>query len=186
LDAGIIEAAPADFPLQAVFDRLASNFIEPAETKGLELVIRHTSLWVHSDRILLERVLGNLISNAIKFTPKGGSILVSAFVVHGGLLPALSIDFDKYKVFPAINDLKTKKDSICIAVSDTGIGIPESDLNRLFQTYKQAKISPVAKDEKGTGLGLVIAKGIAEAHDGTVGVVSKEGMGSTFFFTLPL
>jgi signal transduction histidine kinase len=134
----------------------------------------------------LKQILNNFLSNAIKFTPKGGSILVSAFVVHGGLLPALSIDFDKYKVFPAINDLKTKKDSICIAVSDTGIGIPESDLNRLFQTYKQAKISPVAKDEKGTGLGLVIAKGIAEAHDGTVGVVSKEGMGSTFFFTLPL
>jgi signal transduction histidine kinase len=72
------------------------------------------------------------------------------------------------------------------SASKQGIGIPESDLNRLFQTYKQAKISPVAKDEKGTGLGLVIAKGIAEAHDGTVGVVSKEGMGSTFFFTLPL
>lgn len=134
----------------------------------------------------LKQILNNFLSNAIKFTPKGGSILVSAFVVREGSLPALSIDFGKYKIFPTITDLKTKQDSICITVSDTGIGIPASDLDKLFQTYKQAKISPVAKDEKGTGLGLVIAKGIAEAHEGTVGVVSKEGMGSTFFFTLPL
>lgn len=73
-----------------------------------------------------------------------------------------------------------------VVVTDTGIGIPDGSLKELFRTYKQAKLSPVDKENKGTGLGLVIAKGIAEAHGGTVGAVSKQGMGTSFFFTIPL
>jgi len=73
-----------------------------------------------------------------------------------------------------------------VAVSDTGIGISKTNLENLFHTYKQVRLNSSDDQNKGTGLGLVIAKGIVEAHGGKIGVVSKEGIGSSFFFTIPL
>lgn len=142
--------------------------------------------WADFDPQALKQILNNFLSNALKFTSQGGQIVVSAFVYDPkGIFPK-DLDKSKIPVFPESSDINIKAPSLCVVVSDTGVGIPESSLNDLFHTYKQAKLSPVDKENKGTGLGLVIAKGIAEAHGGTIGVVSKEGMGTSFFFTIPL
>lgn len=133
----------------------------------------------------IKQILNNLLSNALKFTSQGGIITVSAFVFGpGSNLPIP--DKSKVPVFPEPKDIKAKEKSLCVVVSDTGIGIPVGAMDDLFKNYQQAKLSPVVKDVKGTGLGLAIAKGVAEAHGGTVGAVSKEGVGSSFFFTIPL
>ncbi len=141
---------------------------------------------VDLDPQAIKQILNNFISNALKFTSQGGAILVSAFVYDGKTDVRSGVDMSKYPAFPSTLDLNPTKDTLCVVVTDTGIGIPENNMKELFHTYKQAKISPVSKEDKGTGLGLVIAKGIAEAHGGRVGAFSKEGIGSSFFFTIPI
>ncbi|MFP5502115.1 MAG: CHASE domain-containing protein [Candidatus Sericytochromatia bacterium] len=109
------------------------------------------------DRLRIQQVLTNLISNAIKFTPEGGTITVHATEAEGAVLTE---------------------------VSDTGCGIAEHELERIFERFHQADMSPT-RQAGGTGLGLAIAKALVEAHDGAIGVRSRPGEGSTFFFTLP-
>lgn len=77
-------------------------------------------------------------------------------------------------------------DSIIVAVTDNGIGIAQKDIPLLFDKFKQFNSHATKEEKKGTGLGLVIAKGIIEAHQGVTGVGSEERKGSTFYFTLPL
>ncbi len=76
--------------------------------------------------------------------------------------------------------------SVVVAVTDTGEGISATNMEKLFNKFTQFASSILQEDHKGTGLGLVIVKGIIEAHGGVVGVGSKQGKGSTFYFTLPL
>jgi two-component system phosphate regulon sensor histidine kinase PhoR len=108
------------------------------------------------DRDRVEQVLVNLIHNAIKFTPSGGIIDLS---------------------------VKLEGNSIKVSVADSGIGIPEDDLPRVFERFYKAD---KARAGGGTGMGLAIAKHIIEAHGGRVWAESVEGKGSTFNFTLPL
>lgn len=110
---------------------------------------------IDQERIL--RVMRNLIGNAIKFTPDGGHITVSARAVDHGLM---------------------------VSVRDTGPGIPEKDLEIIFDKFKQTTIGSYGKIE-GTGLGLAIVKHIINAHGGKVWAESKLGYGSTFIFVLP-
>lgn len=134
----------------------------------------------------IKQTLNNFLSNAIKFTSAQGSIIVSTFIYSGqGELPEMQWPV-KPPVFPTLTDFDLSVPSICIVVSDTGLGIPEESIKELFHTYKQASLSPVTNDDKGTGLGLVIAKGIVDAHKGTIGVVSKHQVGTSFFFTIPI
>ena len=109
---------------------------------------------VDADRI--RQVIINLVHNAIKFTPAGGQVSVTARCVH---------------------------DSVMVAVADTGIGIPSSDLPRIFERFYKADR---ARSGGGTGLGLAIAKHTIQAHNGHIWVESVESQGSTFSFTLPL
>ncbi len=111
---------------------------------------------VLADEARVEQVLVNLIHNAIKFTPSGGRISISA---------------------------KAKDNDIMVSVADTGIGIPPDDLPRIFERFYKADKS---RTGGGTGLGLAIAKHIVEAHDGRIWAESVEGKGSNFNFTLPL
>ena len=134
----------------------------------------------------LKQILNNFISNALKFTKENGAILISAFAYDPQKTFPEDLDKSKVSVFPGAKDINVKIPSLCVVVSDNGLGVPENSVKDLFHTYKQAKISPVSKEDRGTGLGLVIAKGIAEAHGGNVGVVSREGVGTSFFFTIPL
>jgi two-component system phosphate regulon sensor histidine kinase PhoR len=111
---------------------------------------------VPADKDRLEQVMVNLIHNAIKFTPPGGSITISSQVEGNNLLTS---------------------------ITDTGVGVSTDDLPRIFERFYKADR---ARAGGGTGMGLAIAKHIVEAHDGRIWVESIEGKGSTFFFTLPL
>jgi two-component system phosphate regulon sensor histidine kinase PhoR len=111
---------------------------------------------IHGDRYRIEQVLVNLIHNAIKFTPAGGRITASGIISDGFMQ---------------------------FSVTDTGEGIPADDLNRIFERFYKAD---KARTGSGTGLGLAIAKHVVAAHGGNIWVESKEGKGSTFFFTIPL
>jgi len=107
----------------------------------------------------IQRVISNLIHNAIKFTPAGGTVRVSAKFDAG-------------------------EDEVVIAVEDTGVGIPEDDLSRIFERFYKA--DRARQRGSGTGLGLAIARHIVQAHDGRIWVDSVEKQGSTFYFSLPV
>jgi two-component system phosphate regulon sensor histidine kinase PhoR len=109
---------------------------------------------VDADRI--RQVVINLVHNAIKFTPPGGFVTVTARAVPDGIV---------------------------VSVADTGAGIPAEDLSRIFERFYKADR---ARSSGGTGLGLAIAKHTVQAHNGRLWVESTEGKGSTFSFTLPL
>lgn len=111
---------------------------------------------IQADRKQLSRVFANIIGNAIKFTPRRGKVAVSASV---------------------------KDDRLHVAVSDTGIGIPEKDIGRVFNKYFRTE---QAAGFKGTGLGLTLSKEIVDAHGGVIELESVDGAGSTFTVILPL
>jgi two-component system phosphate regulon sensor histidine kinase PhoR len=113
---------------------------------------------VSADLMKLEQVLVNLLDNALKYTPSGGSVSVTA--VNEGAM-------------------------VLIAVTDTGIGIPPRDIPRIFERFYRVDEAR-SRDQGGTGLGLSIVKHIVQLHGGTVTVQSTPGKGSTFSFTLPL
>jgi two-component system phosphate regulon sensor histidine kinase PhoR len=112
---------------------------------------------VLADRDQAGQVLLNLLFNAIKFTPEGGSVRIRATHHH---------------------------QHVAIAVADTGVGIHDDDLARIFERFYKSDKSRV-RSSGGTGLGLPIARHIVEAHGGNIWAESKEGQGSTFTFTLP-
>ncbi len=111
------------------------------------------------DKVRLGQVLGNLISNAIKYTDSGQiDITVAA-------------------------DMQKKE--MVIAIKDSGLGISQEDLPQLFSKFKQLK--SIDRSRKGTGLGLVVSRGIVEAHGGRIWVESPgENLGSTFYFSIPI
>jgi signal transduction histidine kinase len=113
---------------------------------------------VRCERDQLERVVINLVSNAVKFTPDGGRV---------GL------------------DLTVSGDEAVLRVSDTGVGIPEAEQKRLFESFFRASTA-LSAGVQGTGLGLTIVRSIVERHGGTIAVRSAEGAGTTFEVRLPL
>ena len=110
------------------------------------------------DPLRIKQVMNNLLSNAIKFTPKGGSIKVA---------------------------VKKIGKNIEVSVIDTGVGVPKNEQHKLFQKFFQANNQAEVK-QRGTGLGLVITKGIVEAHRGDIKYEENLPKGSKFIFTLPL
>ena len=133
---------------------------DPAEKKKISLSRNEipSSLAVQADRNYLEQILINLLDNAIKYTPEGGKVIVSAIE-------------------------KDSKD-IEFSVEDNGIGIPKEDLSRIFERFYRVDKGR-SKELGGTGLGLSIVKHLVQAHGGRVWVESQMGKGSVFYFTLP-
>jgi two-component system phosphate regulon sensor histidine kinase PhoR len=113
---------------------------------------------VMADEDRLKQVLINLVNNALQFTPQGGQIRLSA---------------------------RRAGDQVRFAVQDTGVGIPSTDLSRVFERFYRVDKTR-SRQSGGTGLGLSIVKHLVEAHGGRVGVESEVGRGSTFYFELPL
>lgn len=125
---------------------------------ALRAEIPETLPLVWADHNCLEQVFDNLLSNAIKFSPNGGQITVC---------------------------IREEGEYLRVAVSDTGIGIPKDQLEKIFERFYQVGGHPARRFE-GSGLGLALVKKAIEAHGGRVWAESQEGQGSTFFFTLPI
>lgn len=117
----------------------------------------NTPVLAFADNNMVTTVIRNLISNAIKFTPRNGSINIS---------------------------LCEEKDHVCIEIKDNGLGIAERHLSHLFKISEKTRTYGTEK-ESGTGLGLVICKEFITQNNGKIWVKSQEGKGSSFFFTLP-
>jgi len=160
LEAGGLNLDMHEVAVRDVFDNLERSFAVLAEQKRIQLDFEidpslPATIEGDSDR-LRDQVLGNLITNALKFTPEGGQIGVRAWAAD---------------------------DELCIEVRDSGVGIPHAQLPYIFDKYYQ--IGQQAR-AKGAGLGLAIARDVVEAHGGRITVESAEGVGTTFRITLPL
>jgi signal transduction histidine kinase len=130
-----------------------------AQRKNIDLTLSATAaLCLPVDATRIAQLLGNLISNAVKFTPDGGKVQVR---------------------------VGTEGDQAMLAVADTGVGIPAADRERIFDRFFRSAIA-TRQAIPGTGLGLTIARDIVAAHDGTITVESDEGRASTFKIWLPL
>ena len=135
------------------------------------------------DENKISQVLNNFLSNAIKFTQQG-KITTSVFLIKKGeslLKKVTSLGM----IWPGIKEISFDSDQLVLAVTDTGVGISEEQLHKLFSKFTQLEQGAIS-EKKGTGLGLVIAKGIVEAHGGKVDVFSQAGKGSTFLAFLPV
>jgi len=130
----------------------------------------------------LKQIVYNLLSNAVKFTPDDGNITLSANITT---LEELLINREKAGFTENIEPLSKYSNYIKIDVEDTGIGIEEDDMNKLFEAFTQVGTDK-DKKHKGTGLGLALVQQYAELHGGTVSVNSRIGQGSTFTIWIPL
>jgi signal transduction histidine kinase len=152
-----VESIPVLDILERVTSALQLQAVQKNISLGVELPkdLPHA---IEADQALLHQALYNLVENALKYTPDGGTVTI-------GLLCAA--------------------DTLTFAIQDSGIGIPKSDLSRLFEKfYRGTNREALAK--RGTGLGLAIVKSIAERHGGKVWVESELGQGSTFYLLVPL
>ena len=165
IESGQIALDPQPFSLAALVDGSLSIVRGYAEKKGLTLTVAIDPVlatWFNGDPARLRQILLNLLNNAVKFTSHG--------TVGLRLAPEPARD---------------GRQAMRIAVSDTGIGIPEAKRDRLFKRFSQVDAT-TGRDYGGTGLGLAISKRLVELMGGTIGVESREGAGSTFWFTLVL
>jgi signal transduction histidine kinase len=166
LDAGIVEPRPQHFSLGSLFDRLYGDFAPLAQAKGLTIQLPvctggraehcECNMVAHCDPFLLERMLRNLISNAIRYTD-GGGVAVRCHC---------------------------QPDHIELEVADTGIGIRPETLPHIFEEYYQAD-NPHRDRRKGLGLGLAIVRRIENLLGTKVQVTSEPGVGSVFSFRVP-
>jgi len=141
---------------------------------------------VNIDPQRISQVLNNLLSNAIKFTDTGGRVVVHAFVHKKTSNVLEEVNRIGIKWFIIDNVFEGYPNSLIVSVTDTGKGISKEDIEeKLFNKFIQLEAT-ARSGKHGTGLGLVVAKGIIEAHGGIIGVASEEGAGSTFYFTIKL
>ena len=159
VEAGLIVLQIEDVAVSDVVGSVLSTMEPIATLKGIRLEAEVAGAGrIPADPIKLRQMLLNLVSNGVKFTPDGGRVTVGAARVPGALE---------------------------ISVSDTGIGIADTDRGRLFQAFRQVD-SPAVAHQQGTGLGLALTKRFVELHGGRIGLVSELGKGSVFTLRLPL
>jgi PAS domain S-box-containing protein len=164
IDAGKLELERYAFNLVDCIENVVDLFAAKASEKDIELMADidpGLPLQMMSDPTRLTQVLSNLVSNAIKFTPKGGEVLVSARM-----------------------EVHTGNAMIRFGVSDTGIGIPGDKVANLFQSFSQVDTS-ITRKFGGTGLGLAISRKLVNLMGGEITVESEEGNGSVFHFSVP-
>jgi PAS domain S-box-containing protein/putative nucleotidyltransferase with HDIG domain len=159
IEAGRTKAAYEATDLSALTADLASNFSSASELSELKLIIDcpPMSEWVEVDRDMWEKIVLNLLSNAFKFTHKG-SIIVST---------------------------RSENGKAVLRVQDTGIGIPENELPKLFERFYRVENSH-GRSYEGTGIGLSLVQELVKLQGGSIEVTSKEGEGTTFRVSMPL
>ncbi len=157
LDAGVVSPAPVDFRLQPLFTRLEAAFAPQAERKEVRLRAAPTRLAVRSDPVLLDRILLNLLANAVRYTERGAILL----------------------------GCRRRADHVRIEVWDTGVGIAPEHRDAIFQEFYQVG-NPERDRAKGLGLGLAIAARLARLLGSRIDMRSHPGKGSVFAIELPL
>ncbi|HET7838743.1 MAG TPA: HD domain-containing phosphohydrolase, partial [Rectinemataceae bacterium] len=161
LEAGKMALCPQKTDLVAALEYYLSTVQSAAEARGLELGFRSSCgpcLFVSLDRHLFEKAFYNLLSNALKFTPRGGSIAVSLSCEGGDFL---------------------------LSVRDSGIGIAADKLESIFERFNQVDPSS-SRNYEGTGIGLSLTKDIVAIHGGSISVTSAPGQGSSFLLRMPI
>jgi len=168
IESGKIDLQPKEIYLKLLIESVIPTFEPMIKQKGLTFTINlnENLLPVYGDEDKVKQIFINLLSNAVKFTHHGG-ITISAKPSERGIKPGESPLF------------------VEICVEDTGIGIKDEDIGKIFDKFTQVDISTIRQYE-GTGLGLNIARGLVALHKGVIWVTSKYGEGSKFCFTLPL
>ncbi len=182
---GKIHLQQTSVPLDAVIRAATQTQQADAEAAGITLTtFVEPDLWVYGDPDRLQQVVMNLVSNAIKFTPAGGRVRVEAWACETTEGPS-GTESTCIGACRRRRCQASPSERVCIVVEDTGIGIPPDLLPRLFDMFRQGEVGGQRK--AGLGIGLALAKGIAELHGGCVRAESAgPGQGSRFVVQLPL
>ncbi len=156
---GMLVLKSEEVDVVKLLNQVAENMTPVASTQGLSFDIEVPSSLpsVWADRGRLEQVIMNILTNAFKFTPQGGTVTLRA---------------------------KEKDAALMVEVQDTGPGIAKENWQRVFESYY--RVESGEQHPTGLGLGLALCKTIVEAHNGKIWVDSEEGKGSTFGFSIPL
>jgi PAS domain S-box-containing protein len=158
VESGQLLLRPEPFPLAEALPEVLSTIKPLAMNKRIQVENRVAAeIQLHADRIRVKQILYNLLSNAVKFTAEGGQVWIDARRADG---------------------------SVCVTVSDNGIGIPPEEHQAIFNEFYQVGTTTKGVKE-GTGLGLAISRRLVEAHEGNIWVESEPGKGSRFSFTVP-
>lgn len=175
IEAGKMELEFTEVDLDVLLKDSLSMVREKAIAHHIRICLEPTDLpgTVTADERKVKQILYNLLSNAVKFTPDGGEVVLKAWTYNSqGSAHQL--------------DLKGSESGVVISVADTGIGIRQEDMERIFSPFEQADNSP-SRRYQGTGLGLSLTRKLVELHGGRIWLESEgEGKGSVFCFTLPL
>ena len=147
------------FDLHEMMKQVASSFEGTCTSRkiSIELLFASRVLYVHADRSKIQQVLYNLLDNAIKFSNPQSTVTI---------------------------ETTERGEKIFTSVRDYGIGIPKDDLSKIWERFYKSDLSR-GKDKKGTGLGLAIVREIIQAHNENINVISTEGVGTEFIFSLP-
>ena len=149
-----------DFDINSVTRQTISTFEGRCVAKkiAVELTLTGEEMYVHADKTRIQQVIYNLIDNAIKFSNNNSVIKIETTEKH---------------------------DKLFVSVKDSGIGIPKESVALVFDRFYKTDLSR-GKDKRGTGLGLSITKEIIRAHGENINVISTEGVGTEFIFSLPI
>lgn len=160
ITSGRMELRKISLPLGDFLIQISENFTAYVKRKNIsfELALCEETLFVNVDPEQIDKCIFNYLSNSIKFTGEGGKIRL---------------------------ELQRKENEAIVSVRDSGIGMEESQIRRLFSRFGISEAS-LTREQEGTGLGLALVKELVELHGGKVGVESELGKGSHFYFTLPL
>jgi two-component system phosphate regulon sensor histidine kinase PhoR len=160
IEAGRLELEIRPVPVEALVNGCVETARLKAEAKGIEIHVetQKGSPPIRGDGVQLGEVLQNLLDNAVQYTPTGGRV----------------------EVISCANG-----QNVVFTVADTGIGVPEADLERIFERFYRVDAAR-SREAGGTGLGLSIARHIVEAHGGRIWVESAVGLGSRFHFSIPI
>ncbi len=160
MESGKNELSIEKFDINELIRRNIINYSNKLEEKNInvEANFRHDPIWVIADKDSISQVISNLVDNAVKFMDDGGNLFIDTVI---------------------------KEDKVLISIRDTGIGIPENDLNNIWQRFYKGDKSR-SRQVRGTGLGLSIVKEIIKSHNEQIRVESKVGEGTRFSFTLKL
>jgi signal transduction histidine kinase len=155
---GQLELRCETFQLKDALQEALSTIQPLAMAKNIQITQNmEKDLTIYADRVRFEQILYNLLNNAVKFTPNPGRIAI---------------------------DCREDGNSVCISVTDTGVGIRDEDQTVIFEEFRQVQ-GPAGTIQEGTGLGLAITKRLVEQHGGGISLESEFGKGSRFTFTLP-